>query len=137
MPNAKPTKLNPDAPCSCGSKKRYRNCCKPKRDRERMLLFIGVVIGGVFVAKFLFAPEPARPPAPAGKVWSEEHGHYHDAPAPGARPNAGANPPASGATPGSTPLPPGNGGTPQPAGEAPPGKVWSAEHGHWHDVQKP
>ncbi len=23
--------------------------------------------------------------------------------------------------------------TPPPPGEAPPGKVWSAEHGHWHD----
>lgn len=24
--------------------------------------------------------------------------------------------------------------TPQPPGEAPPGKVWSPEHGHWHDL---
>lgn len=24
--------------------------------------------------------------------------------------------------------------TPQPAGDAPPGQVWSAEHGHWHDA---
>jgi hypothetical protein len=24
--------------------------------------------------------------------------------------------------------------TPAPAGEAPPGEVWSAEHGHWHDI---
>lgn len=23
---------------------------------------------------------------------------------------------------------------PQPPGEVPPGKVWSPEHGHWHDV---
>ena len=23
----------------------------------------------------------------------------------------------------------------QPPGEAPPGKVWSPEHGHWHDIQ--
>lgn len=23
---------------------------------------------------------------------------------------------------------------PQPPGEVPPGKVWSTEHGHWHDV---
>ena len=23
---------------------------------------------------------------------------------------------------------------PQPPGEAPPGKVWSVEHGHWHDL---
>jgi hypothetical protein len=24
---------------------------------------------------------------------------------------------------------------PQPQGAAPPGKVWSPEHGHWHDKQ--
>ncbi len=24
--------------------------------------------------------------------------------------------------------------TPQPAGLPPPGKVWSPEHGHWHDL---
>jgi len=23
---------------------------------------------------------------------------------------------------------------PQPPGDAPPGKVWSPEHGHWHDI---
>src|SRR5258708_20880657 len=23
---------------------------------------------------------------------------------------------------------------PQPPGEVPPGKVWSVEHGHWHDI---
>jgi hypothetical protein len=26
---------------------------------------------------------------------------------------------------------------PQPPGEAPPGKVWSPEHGHWHDAPVP
>ena len=26
------------------------------------------------------------------------------------------------------------GGTPQPPGEAPPGQVWSSEHGHWHNI---
>lgn len=26
------------------------------------------------------------------------------------------------------------GGTDRPAGTAPPGKVWSVEHGHWHDA---
>lgn len=33
--------------------------------------------------------------------------------------------------------PPGGGSIqsiPQPAGEVPPGKVWSKEHGHWHDA---
>ena len=25
----------------------------------------------------------------------------------------------------------------KPEGEAPPGNVWSAEHGHWHDAKNP
>ena len=25
----------------------------------------------------------------------------------------------------------------KPKGEAPPGMVWSAEHGHWHDAKNP
>lgn len=29
----------------------------------------------------------------------------------------------------------GNTGYQQPPGEAPPGKVWSPEHGHWHDIE--
>lgn len=35
-----------------------------------------------------------------------------------------------------TPIPSGATPTfvPQPPGEVPPGKVWSPEHGHWHDI---
>ena len=38
-------KKNPDDLCHCGSKKRYRSCHKPKDDRNRMFLFIGVCYG--------------------------------------------------------------------------------------------
>ena len=34
----------------------------------------------------------------------------------------------------STPSQPQYAPTAQPPGQAPPGKVWSAEHGHWHDL---
>ncbi len=68
-----------------------------------------------------------QPPgdAPLGKVWSPEHGHWHDA----------AIPAGNSAT-----IPAGNSATipvqniAQPAGDAPPGKVWSPEHGHWHNA---
>ena len=77
------------------------------------------------------APQPPGP-APAGKVWSPEHGHWHDtstqtsAERPeSALPNA-ASAAMTGA--GSVAL------TPQPPGPAPAGKVWSPEHGHWHDA---
>jgi hypothetical protein len=55
-------------------------------------------------------PQPPGP-APAGQVWSAEHGHWHN---------------VTTGTSGQV--------TPQPPGPAPAGKVWSAEHGHWHDV---
>lgn len=82
-------------------------------------------------------PTPQPPgPVPAGKVWSPEHGHWHDkanssqiqlsTSSVPSQPAGGAG----GATPSPTP------GTPvaQPPGPAPSGKVWSAEHGHWHDA---
>jgi hypothetical protein len=57
---------------------------------------------------------PSEPPGPAppGKVWSKEHGHWHDL--------APESPQVS--------IPS------EPPGPAPPGKVWSKEHGHWHDL---
>ncbi len=142
-------KKNPDAQCHCGSKKTYRHCHKPKDDRNRMFLFIGVVLGGIFLAKMMFGPDPKIPAAPPGKVWSEEHGHYHDAPQSGAQPSAGGPAGGTGAAgspggaagsaagaPGSViaPPPPGQ-NIPEPAGGTPAGKVWSPEHGHYHDLQ--
>ncbi len=126
-------KKNPDAPCPCGSKKSYRSCCKPRDDRNRMFLFIGVTIGGIFAAKLMFT-DPRIPPAPPGKVWSAEHGHYHDAPQTNAQTPAGGANTTPGSAAGSTAPPAGNLNMPQPDGPVPPGKVWSTEHGHWHDL---
>lgn len=82
-------------------------------------------------------PQPG--PAPPGKVWSPEHGHWHDQP--------GATPPSAGQSqqvklpapqkPGvAGPNQPAAANTPQPPGIAPEGKVWSPEHGHYHDPPK-
>ncbi len=144
-------KKNPDDQCHCGSKKPYRNCHKPKDDRSRMFLFIGVVLGGIFLAKMVFGPEPRIPAAPPGKVWSEEHGHYHDAQQDNAHPPVGgpagsAGTPAgatgssaaagsSAGAPGSTAPPTPGQNIPEPPGGTPAGKVWSPEHGHYHDFQ--
>lgn len=62
--------------------------------------------------------------APPGKIWSEEHQHYHDAPG---FPSDPLSQPM-------TPNPTAQTSTPQPDGPVPPGKVWSPEHGHWHDL---
>ena len=57
-----------------------------------------------------------------------------DAPTQSASPAAGGTPPAQSVT--MPTIPPQQQFTPasQPPGEVPPGKVWSVEHGHWHDA---
>ncbi|MCI0487823.1 MAG: SEC-C domain-containing protein [Blastocatellia bacterium] len=144
--------------CTCGSGLKYKFCCGPKAGRTgnktQLLLIAGVVLLGGFIlftqvfssndaspSGTLPAPAPAgapitpapqssqnapQPPgpAPAGKVWSPEHGHWHDA-----QPNQQAGQPAVQANQGQNQTP-----QPQPPGPAPAGKVWSPEHGHWHDA---
>lgn len=139
--------------CPCGSGKKFKVCCEGKAtrglSRGAILLFVTI---GVIAAVGLFAamrdePRPAPLPAstastprpqpsgaaPPGKVWSVEHGHWHDQ-NPAARPaspfqiSPGAVAPAPAPRPAPTPKP-------QPPGPAPAGKVWSAEHGHWHDAR--
>ena len=77
---------------------------------------------------------PVPPPpgaAPAGKVWSPEHGHYHDAPGAGASaPLVTTSNPVAVDSSSISPSPV----AAQPEGPAPEGKVWSAEHGHYHDA---
>ena len=84
------------------------------------------------------APQPPGP-VPPGKVWNVEHGHWHDAPGAGAPAGAtitpGAAQPAA-AQPGASPAQPAFTPGPQPPGPVPAGKVWSTEHGHWHDAPK-
>ena len=133
--------------CPCGSGKKFKMCCadaKPRGVSRGLMALIAAIaavaalglipsLTGRGIEKSLPAasrqvPRPSSLPAPAsGKVWSEEHGHWHDA-APAATTAAPA--------PAST-TPPRPAATPQPAGDAPAGAVWSEEHGHWHDPAKP
>lgn len=143
-------------PCSCGSGKKYKNCCgrSPSflNKGQKKVVGISLLVIAALVAAVMFfgnnqpplspafsptaAPtgSPAtggvgRPPgsAPAGKVWSFEHGHWHDAP--------GSTPATQ---PGVQTFGQPNTGTatftPQPPGDVPPGKVWSPQHGHWHNA---
>ena len=156
--------INRNDPCPCGSGEKHKNCCGKSPSilnagQKKVIGISALVIAGIVAAIMIFAGnEPAsspafspsaapigtpsgtqsgtpaaggvsRPsgPAPAGKVWSYEHGHWHDAPA-----GAGSTQPTG------QPLGQPNTGTatftPQPPGDAPPGKVWSTQHGHWHDA---
>ncbi len=153
-------------PCPCESGKKYKHCCEvkagPMSHHKSLILVAGVLViaSGVWIGKAFFSSDAgqgsflrAPGPAPPGKGWSPEHGHYHDAspgqPLPGLG-QAGTPQPQGAAPPGKVwsaehghyhdaspgqPLPGlGQAGTPQPQGAAPPGKVWSAEHGHYHDA---
>lgn len=84
--------------CPCGSGKKFKACCagKSSRTSRGMAMLVGTI--GVIAAVGIIAsvrdtgsdntnvagvvsPRSARPqpgPAPAGKVWSAEHGHWHD-----------------------------------------------------------
>ncbi len=110
--------INRNDPCLCGSGKKYKHCCegkKTKKSNTRYSLVI-LTVAVILVGFLLIKPnqdQGARGGRP-GQVWSEEHGHWHDAP-------AGRN----AAVPQKATRPP---------GPAPEGKVWSEEHGHWHDI---
>lgn len=103
----KPHEARRNEPCPCGSGKKYKNCCGSatalaRQNRTKANLFIGVLILGVvlaFSASYFSAksddsrstgsatetnsadgppfPHPPGDPPP-GKVWSAEHGHWHD-----------------------------------------------------------
>ncbi|HEX2831923.1 MAG TPA: SEC-C metal-binding domain-containing protein [Thermoanaerobaculia bacterium] len=144
--------------CPCGGGAKFKNCCAKKvaaRDSRGIVILLAAIAAVAalgIVPAFLKdektatpaapiaapARTPDRPgspqpgPAPAGKVWSVEHGHWHDATPPSSAVQVSPIQTSRGnLTPSVTPNPPRP--VPQPAGEAPAGKVWSPEHGHWHD----
>ena len=147
--------------CPCGSGKKSKNCCGERAQQKGrpsgLIVLIAVIaiiaalgiIPGMLrgkeekrqaslpaaTAPIASMPRPQPPgPVPAGKVWSTEHGHWHDAaPAPGA-PSPIKNESGPGLkTAGRPMVATANTSVPQPPGPAPAGKVWSPEHGHWHD----
>lgn len=130
-------------PCHCGSGKKFKVCHGEVTSNFNQQWVIAGIIGGIFLLFFFMdsgsstttitnsaiptsvIPQArtglAAPPlgeAPPGKVWSPEHGHWHNI-----SDNSAFEVPGAASN------------IPQPSGEAPPGKVWSSEHGHWHDIQ--
>lgn len=169
-------KTGRNEPCACGSGKKTKHCCGKNDPGMAQSNRIGLIIGAIVVVAAVGViasmrnetkrdpfspfetstaaptetaavaappvtstapadapvakPGPQPPgPAPAGKVWSPEHGHWHDKvetdpnvkiettqlPAPAASAQPAVN-------------------IPKPNIPTPPGKVWSPEHGHWHDA---
>jgi hypothetical protein len=149
-------------PCPCGSGKKYKNCHAGKESENglpRGLILLLIAIAALAALGFLpalfdrgekaspkavaaapLAAPAAQPPgpAPAGKVWSKEHGHWHDA-----NPVSAPSPITIEGSNGAAVSQSGNSVTltepmaqPNQAAASPAGKIWSPEHGHWHDAAK-
>lgn len=82
-------KVGRNAPCHCGSGKKYKNCHQQIDDQKEAKSKKSIMIGGLALFVILLAVvlylntqssgNAAPGDAPAGKVWSPEHGHWHDA----------------------------------------------------------
>ena len=145
-------KVGRNDPCPCGSGEKYKRCCESAQKvgilpKGMMILVVVLVVSGaVGLGAVFFTTNWSD--VSEGKVWSEEHGHWHDA-------SGDSSPAGQPGPPPPGPIPPGKvwsyehghwhdaigGGEaapsqpgPPPPGPAPPGKVWSFEHGHWHDA---
>ena len=137
-------KLGRNDSCHCGSGKKFKACHGQFNNKSQHLWIIAIVLVSIVLWFFFFdsgqlftskssssnssnyqTPNRLSPPsdtAPPGKVWSPEHGHWH---------NVSDNILSS-----ENPNPLLDKVKTQPNNEAPPGKVWSPEHGHWHDEEE-
>lgn len=67
--------------CTCGSGKKYKKCCEHKdrggglQSRVMMLAVGGAVLVAIIAGLASFTGDSTTPT----RVWSVEHGHYHDA----------------------------------------------------------
>ncbi|MGJ3233792.1 SEC-C metal-binding domain-containing protein [Marivirga sp.] len=92
--------LGRNDPCHCGSGKKYKNCHMGKEtsgiNNNKNLMYIAIFVVIIAIAGFSVYYNSQQSPVQNNR-------------------NTQSGPVA------------------QPPGEAPPGKVWSSEHGHWHD----
>jgi hypothetical protein len=77
-------KVGRNDPCPCGSGRKYKSCCEGKTTAKDALyskalpILLGVALVSVLllIATTLYSRAP-RDEA-SGRVWSVEHGHWHD-----------------------------------------------------------
>ena len=80
-------KIGRNEPCPCGSGRKYKHCCLDKKrstplyQKLVIALIVVILLGGLIQALAFFRssdPGASRGPGPGqGKVWSEEHQHWH------------------------------------------------------------
>jgi hypothetical protein len=64
--------------CPCGSGRKFKHCCESKRDGVPSGA-IALLVAAVIVAALIVVFTSVRSSPGSGRVWSAEHGHYHDA----------------------------------------------------------
>ncbi|MGE3840530.1 MAG: SEC-C metal-binding domain-containing protein [Vicinamibacterales bacterium] len=77
---AEKNKPGRNEPCACGSGKKYKQCCEG-RDRRGGTFWM-YAVGGIVLAAVAITIATALTSdgsATAGRVWSSEHGHWHNA----------------------------------------------------------
>jgi len=123
-------KVRKTDPCPCGSGKKYKYChgapqtveVDERPPRRQIFIWIVLALGPLAYAATFYQGNPQD--TATKRVWSEEHGHYHNVD--GSEIDRADKPAEAAAAP--------NPDTPtQAPGPAPPGKVWDEGHGHWHD----
>ncbi|HET9253169.1 MAG TPA: SEC-C metal-binding domain-containing protein [Candidatus Eisenbacteria bacterium] len=148
-------------PCSCGSGRKYKNCCEGKtrifgQKIPGAAIWVLVAVAGVGVAAYAMLrpdrPEPTMPaavppeerPAPytydslTNRHFDPVHGHWHDGRPPGSpgAPGQGTGTPASGTAPAPAPPPTAaapSANTPEPwTYDAEKNQHWDPTHQHWH-----
>ena len=74
-------KVGRNDPCTCGSGKKFKNCCEGKTSatslhRVLMVALAIAVLGGIAAGVIALRDASSVQAAP-GRVWSPEHGHFH------------------------------------------------------------
>lgn len=78
-------KINRNAPCPCGSGRKYKHCCLKKREtgspRKKLVIVLAwLAVAGITLFGIVTIIERARnldDPSGNSRVWSEEHQHWH------------------------------------------------------------
>jgi hypothetical protein len=74
-------KIGRNEPCPCGSGRKYKHCCLDKKQStpvyQKFLIALVILIMAGGLVQMLVSFRALEPGASPGKVWSEEHQHWH------------------------------------------------------------
>ena len=66
--------------CTCGSGRKYKQCCAGKSDKmSPFSLVVAVITVGAIAIAVVYALT-AAPVSGSRQVWDPDHGHYHTVP---------------------------------------------------------